>query len=375
MSKAEYQGLASAIEREGVRIPVQVLPDGRIVDGAHRWRISEGKAPIEVLNLPEREAFELGIRLNLLRRHMAPQQVDDVVRSLRKEGYSQQKVADLLGYNQRTIGRAEERTNRQTPNVSRDLRVRIPLRHHMQIYERRKTGESAKSIAADYKVSTRAIEKVIAKTEKRLARPAPSPVGGDTAGALRIHLEDFRNAKLDGSIDCILTDPPYRDIQSFIDLGKVAYRCLKPGGWLVTYAGQAWLQEELAALSETLTYHWTAALLLGPEQTMLHDKKIFSLWKPVLVFYKEPRPAFPAFRDVIQGSGREKTVHPMSQNPTDFEKLLTIFTQAGQRIMEPFAGGGAVLDACQKLGRACDAYEIDAVTQALLREKWPDATC
>lgn len=61
LSKAEYQALAHSIERNGVKYPILTLPDGRIIDGNHRWEISNGTAPYKTLDIPEEDGFVLGI--------------------------------------------------------------------------------------------------------------------------------------------------------------------------------------------------------------------------------------------------------------------------------------------------------------------------
>src|SRR5262245_15053890 len=74
-SAADRQDLAQSIEANGVLVAVLVLPDGRIVDGVTRWELSGGKAPVEVLDLPEEQAFDLALTLNESRRHLGPEQL------------------------------------------------------------------------------------------------------------------------------------------------------------------------------------------------------------------------------------------------------------------------------------------------------------
>jgi len=53
LSEEEESDLRRDIQREGVQYPVKILRNGVIVDGYNRWKLSGGKAPVEVLNLDE----------------------------------------------------------------------------------------------------------------------------------------------------------------------------------------------------------------------------------------------------------------------------------------------------------------------------------
>src|SRR3989442_7335472 len=84
LSFEEENSLKNSIKENGVLDPVKVLPDGRIVDGYHRWKISDHKAPVKILNLSEDEALCLALNLNTSRRHLSPDQKRDLVLILRK---------------------------------------------------------------------------------------------------------------------------------------------------------------------------------------------------------------------------------------------------------------------------------------------------
>src|SRR2546428_13625173 len=89
LSTEEEIDLEQDIRKEGVLYPIQVLPDGRIVDGYHRWKLSRGKVAVEVVNIDEESALGLGLRLNLNRRQLSQEQKAELVRELRSRGYTQ----------------------------------------------------------------------------------------------------------------------------------------------------------------------------------------------------------------------------------------------------------------------------------------------
>ena len=59
LSQAEREALTESIQLEGVHTPIVVLPDGRIIDGHHRWELSGGHALFEVRDVSEERALEL----------------------------------------------------------------------------------------------------------------------------------------------------------------------------------------------------------------------------------------------------------------------------------------------------------------------------
>lgn len=62
-----------------------------------------------------------------------------------------------------------------------------------------------------------------------------------------------RNIK-DESVDAVICDPPYlkTSLDLWEPLGEVSNRVLKPGGFLITYAGVMYLNEIMSALSKNL---------------------------------------------------------------------------------------------------------------------------
>lgn len=67
----------------------------------------------------------------------------------------------------------------------------------------------------------------------------------------------------DNSIDHIITDPPYPKeyLQDWSDLGEVAKRILKPGGFCITYSGQYHMIEVLNRMTKNLDFYWQLILL------------------------------------------------------------------------------------------------------------------
>jgi len=104
---------------------------------------------------------------------------------------------------------------------------------------------------------------------------------------------DFRvlSSSIPGeSIDLILTDPPFPKeyLPLYDDLGREAERLLKPGGLLVTLAGQMFLPDVMEMLGHNLQWMWIGSLLHKGGNAGIFKYKIHAGWKPILFYSKGP---------------------------------------------------------------------------------------
>jgi len=148
----------------------------------------------------------------------------------------------------------------------------------------------------------------------------------------------------DESIDLIITDPPYGKeyLPLWDDLGKLAKRVLKPGGFLVAYSGQYHILEVLDMLKKHLSYYWILAVQHTGSTHIINHKNIMSYWKPILVFYKEPLQKLKTFPDFIRGE-KDKKYHEWGQSVSEVRKLIKYFSNYGDIILDPFSGSGTTL--------------------------------
>ena len=97
LSPEEYAALKVDIDANGVRIAIEVDEKGNIIDGINRKQICD-ELGIECPTRPffghtEEEKLEHAWRLNLMRRHLTPKQKREIARTLREEGWTQQRIA------------------------------------------------------------------------------------------------------------------------------------------------------------------------------------------------------------------------------------------------------------------------------------------
>jgi DNA modification methylase len=168
----------------------------------------------------------------------------------------------------------------------------------------------------------------------------------------------------DGSIDCIITDPPYP--YEFIDvwskLSRVAKRVLKPNGYCIAYSGQMYLPEVIKRMNEYLDYYWTFAVYHEGQTQIVNGINLMCRWKPVLIFQNGKKKIENTFQDYFISEQREKNGHDWQQSKSGVGYLIEMFTKEGDTILEPFAGSGTTIIAARDKKRNVIASEIDEKT-------------
>ncbi len=179
-------------------------------------------------------------------------------------------------------------------------------------------------------------------------------------GDFRDVLDDIE----DSSVDLIITDPLYAKsaLALWKDLALFASRVLKPGSLLITYAGQTYLPEVMAALGSVLEYVW---LGWSPNQgaySQIHQLRIRARGKPLLFYSKEDYEPRNWIDDVRYDSGTEKGLHPMQQSLEVACYYIEKLTEPKGLVIDPFVGSGTTAVAALKLGRRWVGAEIDVGT-------------
>jgi hypothetical protein len=169
------------------------------------------------------------------------------------------------------------------------------------------------------------------------------------------HLEE-------NSVDLILTDPPYPKefLPVWGQLGEVASKVLKPGGYLATYSGHFYLTHVMRSLEQHLSYCWTVAVLhTGPTKLFL-PRNAVSTWKPILIFRKgEPGRFKDTLFDSIRNDNRDKRFHEWGQGESAVAYLMKTLSDPNDLVLDPFAGGGTTLAVAKALKRRCVGIEIE----------------
>lgn len=198
-----HDELTALIAEHGILDTIKALPDGRIIDGHHRWEIGGRAVPddrIEVMDLDEETAYALGLLLNAARRQMRLEETASLFRLVRetraaaramivqldKEGRKQEEIAEMVGYTQQGVSKvlAEAEATNTTRCIGSDVeqedrrsrRGRIPRTALEEIRRRRESGDSAEAIGRSYGVTDKAIWAFVARWEgKDPTQPTRNP--------------------------------------------------------------------------------------------------------------------------------------------------------------------------------------------------------
>jgi DNA methylase len=196
-----------------------------------------------------------------------------------------------------------------------------------------------------------------AKAKKeRTAKAAVAvlPPGCDLRhGDFRVVLADIP----DGSVDVVLTDPPYPAafLPLWDDLGAFAARVLRPGGLLVAMSGQTHLPAVFGLLGKHLPYHWTIAYFMGGAAHVVHARNVQTMFKPVVVYGSTAR----RLHDVARSDKADKTHHGWGQSEVGMADLLRLVADHGQVICDPFLGGGTTAVVALAYGCSFIGAEVD----------------
>lgn len=166
-----------------------------------------------------------------------------------------------------------------------------------------------------------------------------------------------------GTIDAIITDPPYPKeyLGVYGELAAEAARVLRPGGTLAVMVGQSYLPDVLAAMVPHIRYHWTLAYMTpGGQAVQLWDRKVNTFWKPVLWFVNG-RYEGDWIGDVArsQANDNDKSRHEWGQSESGMADLIERLTRPGDHILDPFSGGATTGVMAVRLGRRYTGIDIN----------------
>jgi site-specific DNA-methyltransferase (adenine-specific) len=232
------------------------------------------------------------------------------------------------------------------------------------IFERVNAGERQEQVAADFGLSQPSVSKIVtAERKKAEAKKEREEQASKIVGDCGVVHSDFRKSDLADSIDLIFTDPPYDDeaMALYADLARFAARALRPGGWLLTYSGQAHLPHVMDAMRvDGLIYGWTFCVLHSGGDLRFRKFKIQNGWKPLIGFYRPPLAAtWDWFKDVVTG-GKEKESHEWQQSEAEAGHFIERLSAPGGFVCDPFCGSGTTLAAAKALERRWIGFEIEA---------------
>ncbi len=222
-------------------------------------------------------------------------------------------------------------------------------------------------LAVEKELTTSGIIKVAKQVQREYEIKKKRETGRDIKPDIDFRLGDFEKVLddiPDGSIDCIITDPPYpyQFIECWTKLSIFAKRVLKPNGYCIAYSGQMHLPDVINRMGEHLDYYWTFSLYHEGQTQIVNGVNLICRWKPVLIYQNGKKKLPNTFQDYFISEGREKDSHDWQQSKSGVSYLVEMFTEQNDIICDPFAGSGTTILASIKKGRNIIASEIDEDT-------------
>ena len=177
------------------------------------------------------------------------------------------------------------------------------------------------------------------------------------------------NRLTDNSVDLFFSDPPYKEIDRYEEMAKLAANKLKDGRLCLAYAGIRFLPDVLDAMRRHLNYRWMIAVEFAGTDSMVFPLQIKNGWQAIVVFCKGKQAKHGWITDHLHSGGREKSGHKFQKTSTDIEAVIERLTEPGDLVVDPFAGSGSIPSACKKLGRNWIATEIDSGAARAARKR------
>ena len=376
LTKEEFRQLETNCMAEGIREKILTWK-GFIIDGHNRFEIAtkwDLDFETESKHFDNEAAVKEWMILNQFgrrnlsnyQRSVLALQLEDVFRAKAKESKAK-KVSHFRNTGEVLVNSPKPDTRKELTTVAgvgeqTIARVKvIEQKAPEEVKEKLRTGEV--SINAAYKE----IKKEEKKAEKENERDRLAEIGKNKKIEIDFRLGDFEEVFKDipdGSIDCIITDPPYPKefIEVWSKLSRFAKRVLKPNGYCVAYSGQMYLPEVMKRMCENLDYYWTFAVYHEGQTQIVNGINLMCRWKPVLIFQNGKKKIENTFQDYFISEQREKNGHDWQQSKSGVAYLIEMFTEKGDTILEPFAGSGTTMIVAKAKGRNVIGAEIDEKT-------------
>lgn len=378
LSNEEFTQLERNCLQDGIRDAIVVWND-TIIDGHNRYEIAqkhglefrteskqfdtEGEVKEWMImhqfgrrNLSVWDRSQLALKLEDVFKAKAKESKAEKVSHYRQTGEVKQKSAEPPIETRKELAKVA--------NVSHDTIAKV------KVIEA-KASPKVKAQLSTGEVSINQAYKEIKKEEKQQVkldeREKLAEIGKTKKIDIDFRLGDFEEVFKDipdGSVDCIITDPPYpyEFIEVWSKLSRFAKRVLKPNGFCIAYSGQMYLPEVMNRMNEHLDYYWTFAVYHEGQTQIVNGINLMCRWKPVLIFQNGKKKIDNTFQDYFISEQREKNGHDWQQSKSGVGYLIEMFTKPNDLILEPFAGSGTTIIAAREKGRKIMAAEIDEKT-------------
>lgn len=176
----------------------------------------------------------------------------------------------------------------------------------------------------------------------------------------------------DESVDLIFTDPPWdlESIDLYMWLAQWSARVLKPGGWLMAYAGSQAIKDYImACLDNGLTWFRIFGGYQPDSNLKMFPQKVFVQWRPIPVFSKGEAVPDRWVPDMMR-TNRDKRYHEWGQGEQAPMRWIDCMVGNNAVVIDPFCGGGTTAAVCRQLeNKYCLTFELDSDVALIAQER------
>ena len=326
LSPEEFILLEQSVQKYGIKDPLVIWRNGKdyLLDGHHRLQIIKSnnikKFPTKVLKLNnKREAINFIIENQLGRRNCS-QEAISYLRGLRYRNEKQQhgtnrhtSKSSHNGNSKKTAELLAEQYKVGKNTILRDEKFTYAIDSIVDIFPTPTKKKQVKNdlLTKQYKLSKKDITELSTLSPKYIKdvidnnrelwqaradynkdqkkkelkkaskKSMPDNVQLYTGDCLKLSKKHLKP----NSIDCVITDPPYADMECYDKLGQIAQQVLKESGFCCTYIGTLYLPQVIEIMSKYLEYYWQIILLHSGsggtnfKSQTLHGRKVDTAYK------------------------------------------------------------------------------------------------
>lgn len=370
LTPEEYNQLEQNLLQDGCRDPL-VVWDNTLIDGHNRFEIcTKHNIKFETINkdfadIDQAKIFIIDLQLG---RRNLPEFVQIELKTFKKDillkiGKENLKLSEGRGKKGLSITDKGFTKHNTQKEIAKDLNISTGKLAQAEVVIKRAPEEVKEKLRRGV-ITINEAYKIVKTEDKKEQRRLDAEIGKKKKIDIDFRLGDFEKVLADipdGSIDCIITDPPYpyEFIDTWSKLSLFAKRVLKPNGYCITYSGQMNLPEVIKRMSENLDYYWTFAVYHEGQTQIVNGVNLICRWKPVLIYQNGKKKLPNTFQDYFISEKREKDGHDWQQSKSGVSYLIEMFTNEGDSIIDPFAGSGTTLIVGRKMNRNVIGAEID----------------
>jgi site-specific DNA-methyltransferase (adenine-specific) len=165
------------------------------------------------------------------------------------------------------------------------------------------------------------------------------------------------------TVDAIVTDPPWADLECYRWLAGMATDKLRDGGLLLLQCGTSLLADVIRIVCGAgLVYNWTLAFGYAETRRARPTAgRWLSAWNPVLVLSKGELRLTDAVGDfyLVQYARDSKDLHDWAQPEKPFAYWMKVMIPPGSLVADPFTGSGTTAVVCKQVALRFVGTEID----------------